>query len=50
MKELPEPIDRLLPQMLRAFADEIQTRPTDTAAGYMRLAADEIETLKESQK
>ena len=40
----------LLPEMLRAFADEVQKHTSDTAAGYMRLAADEIETLRESQK
>ena len=54
----------LLPEMLRAFADEVQkhtswyrsdlrTPPSisfDIAAGYMRLAADEIEEHRESQK
>jgi hypothetical protein len=35
-----------LPGILRAFADEIQWRPSDTAAGYMRLAADEIERMR----
>jgi hypothetical protein len=39
----------LLPEMLRAFADEVQKHTYDTAAGYMRLAADEIEEQRESQ-
>tara|TARA_R100001086_G_scaffold114147_1_gene58341 strand:- start:53 stop:457 length:405 start_codon:yes stop_codon:yes gene_type:complete len=35
-----------LPELLRAFADEIQKRPSDTAGGYMLLAADEIERMR----
>ena len=41
---------RFLPEMLRAFADTVETHPSDTAAAYMRLAAEEIETLRENQK
>ena len=40
----------MLPEMLRAFADEVQKHTSDIAAGYMRLAADEIEEQRESQK
>jgi hypothetical protein len=39
----------LLPEMLRAFADIVHKHSSDTAAGYMRLAADEIEEQRESQ-
>ena len=54
MIELPDVMlkgmPRLLPEMLRAFADTVETHPSDTAAAYMRLAAEEIETLRENQK
>jgi hypothetical protein len=54
MIELPDVMlkrmPRLLPEMLRAFADTVETKPSDTAAAYMRLAAEEIETLRENQK
>ena len=54
MIELPDVMLKrmplLLPEMLRAFADTVETHPSDTAAAYMRLAAEEIETLRENQK
>ena len=38
--------ENCLPELLRAFANEIQDRPSDTAAAYMRRAADEIERIR----
>ena len=38
----------LLPEMLRAFAALVQNHASDAAAGYMRLAADEIEEQREN--
>ena len=38
----------MLPEMLRAFADVVQKHSSDAAAGYMRLAADEIEEQREN--
>ena len=43
-------VPRLLPEMLRNFATAVEERPSDMAAAYMRLAADEIETLREKTK
>jgi len=43
-------LPRLLPEMLRNFATAVEERPSDMAAAYMRLAADEIETLREKTK
>ena len=43
-------LSRLLPEMLRNFAKAVEERPSDMAAAYMRLAADEIETLREKTK
>ena len=39
----------MLPEMLRAFADVVQKHSSDAAAGYMRLAADEIEEQRENK-